>query len=72
VCDVTLTLRRTGLSSPAFQDWADYIVRDDGRDVGRLYEDRHSLPALRWFWSITVYVKSQARDHHKRAGGEHG
>jgi hypothetical protein len=53
---MALTLRPTGLSSPAFQDWADYIVRDDGRDVGRLYEDRNSLPALRWFWSITVYV----------------
>ena len=29
---------------------------EDGRDVGRLYEDRHSKPELRWFWSITVYV----------------
>jgi hypothetical protein len=53
---MALTLRLTGLSSPAFRDWADYIVRDDGRDVGRMYEDRNSLPALRWFWSITVYV----------------
>ena len=53
---MALTLRPTGLSSPTYQDWADYIVRDDGRDVGRLYEDRNSLPALRWFWSITVYV----------------
>ena len=25
-------------------------------DVGRIYEDRNSLPVLRWFWSITVYV----------------
>jgi hypothetical protein len=24
--------------------------------VGRLYEDRHSKPELRWFWSITLYV----------------
>ena len=53
---MALTLRPTGLSSPAYQDWADYIVGDDGRDVGRIYEDRHSRPALRWFWSITVYV----------------
>ena len=29
---------------------------EDGRDVGRIYEDRHSRPELRWFWSITVYV----------------
>jgi hypothetical protein len=21
-----------------------------------MYEDRHTLPDLRWFWSITVYV----------------
>src|SRR4029077_3104636 len=27
-----------------------------GRDAGRLYEDRHSRPELRWFWSITIYV----------------
>jgi hypothetical protein len=24
--------------------------------VGRIYEDRHSRPELRWFWSITVFV----------------
>jgi len=24
--------------------------------VMALYEDRHTLPHLRWFWSITVYV----------------
>jgi hypothetical protein len=50
-----LTLRRTALASPAYQDWLDYIIIDDGRDVGRLYEDRHSRPEYRWFWSITVY-----------------
>jgi hypothetical protein len=53
---VTLTLRPTGLSSPAFADWLDYVIVEDGRDVGRLYEDRNTLPALRWFWSITLYV----------------
>ena len=53
---VALTLRRTGLSSPAYRDWLDYIIVEDGRDVGRLYEDRNSRPELRWFWSITVYV----------------
>ena len=51
-----LTLRCTGLSSPAYRDWLDYIIVEDGRDVGRLYEDRHSKPELRWFWSITLYV----------------
>jgi|ERR1700722_5815560 hypothetical protein len=53
-----LTLRPTGLSSPAYRDWADYIVRDDGRDVGRIYEDRHSRPELRWFWAISIYVNT--------------
>ena len=51
-----LTLRPTALSSPAYRDWADYIVREDSRAVGRIYEDRHTLPGLRWFWSITMYV----------------
>ena len=51
-----LTLRPTGLSSPAYLDWLDYVIVEDGRDVGRLYEDRLSRPELRWFWSITVYV----------------
>jgi hypothetical protein len=34
----------------------DYIVIQDDRAVGRIYEDRQTLPDLRWFWSITVYV----------------
>jgi hypothetical protein len=51
-----LTLRCTGLSSPAYRDWIDYVIVEDGRDVGRVYEDRHSRPELRWFWSITLYV----------------
>jgi hypothetical protein len=50
-----LTLHRTALSSPVYCDWLDYIIVAHGRDVGRLYEDRHS-PELRWFWSITTYV----------------
>jgi hypothetical protein len=47
---------RCRLSSPAYRDWADYILLEDGRAVGRIYEDRHTLPGLRWFWSITMYV----------------
>jgi hypothetical protein len=31
-----LTLRPTGLSSPAYRDWLDYVIVEDGRDVGRL------------------------------------
>jgi hypothetical protein len=51
-----LTLRPTGLSSPAYRDWLDYVIVEDRRAVGRIYEDRHSRPELRWYWSITVYV----------------
>ena len=51
-----LTLRPTALSSPAYRDWAVYIVREDSRAVGRIYEDR-PLPGLRWFWPITMYPK---------------
>jgi hypothetical protein len=32
------------------------VIVEDGRDVGRIYEDKHSRPELRWFWSITIYV----------------
>jgi hypothetical protein len=50
-----LTLRRTGLSSPAYRDCLDYIIVEDGRDIG-LYEDRHSRLDYRWFWSITITI----------------
>ena len=53
---MALTLHRTGLSSATYRDWLDYVVVNDGRNVGRLYEDLHSRSELRWFWSITVYV----------------
>jgi hypothetical protein len=53
---MALTLHRTGVSSAAYVGWLDYVIINDGRDVGRLYEDRHSRPQLRWFWSITIYV----------------
>ena len=51
-----LILRPTGLSSPIYKDRIDYTVIEDGREIGRMYEDRHAPPELRWFWSITVYV----------------
>jgi hypothetical protein len=51
-----LTPRPTGLSSPAYGDKLDYVVCEDGKVIGRIYEDWHTLPDLRWFWSIAVYV----------------
>jgi hypothetical protein len=56
-----LTLRPAGLSSPAYRDWLDYVIVEDGRDVERLYEHRHSRPELRWFWSITGYTSIPSR-----------
>jgi hypothetical protein len=50
-----LTLRSTGLTQ-AYANWLDYVIVEAGRTVGRLYEDHHSPPEYRWFWSITVYV----------------
>jgi hypothetical protein len=40
----------------SLRELIDYIVIQDNRAVGRIYEDRHTLPDLRYFWSITVYV----------------
>jgi hypothetical protein len=51
---IMLTLRPTGLSSSAYQDWLDYLVVEDGRDVGRLYEDRHS-PSICVGFGRSVY-----------------
>jgi hypothetical protein len=50
---VSLTVRKTG-ASLAYQQWADYTAYDHGRAIGRIYQDRATRPALRWFWSITM------------------
>src|SRR5205823_14459838 len=51
-----LSLRPTGLSPPVYREQRDYTVIEDGRAIGRMYEDWHALPEMRWFWSITVFV----------------
>jgi hypothetical protein len=51
-----LTLRPTGLSSPVYADQLDYTVFEDGRAIGRMYEDKHAREELRWFWSITIFI----------------
>jgi hypothetical protein len=50
-----LRLRRTNLA-PAYQDWVHYIVYEDDKDVGRIYEDRAAAPEQQWSWSLTVEV----------------
>src|SRR5262249_31598178 len=52
----SISLRPTGLSPLIYRDQLDYEVLEDGRPAGRMYEDLHALPELRWFWSITVFV----------------
>jgi hypothetical protein len=47
--------------SPATADLEDWIVLDDGKPIGRIYQ-RHA-PAnadVAWFWSITTYVEPRA------------
>jgi hypothetical protein len=51
-----LVLRPTGLSSPAYRDQLDYVVIEDSRTIGRMYEDKHAPPDVCWFWSITLHV----------------
>ena len=41
---------------PVYKDRKDYTVFENGRPIGRLYEDNETLPELRWFWSITEFV----------------
>jgi hypothetical protein len=74
---MALTLRPTGLQSPAYEDWADYSIYEDNNRIGRLYEDRSvgTQPELRWFWSITVVVDralacgpTGAQPHSKKRG----
>ena len=52
---MALSLRSTGLRSPALADWADYNVMEDGKVVGRIYEDRQTPAEFRWLWSITAF-----------------
>jgi hypothetical protein len=56
---MALTLRPTDLASPVYRDQLDYTVIEDGRQIGRMYEDPNTRLELRWFWSITVFVGSR-------------
>jgi hypothetical protein len=69
---MALTLHRTGVSSAAYGGWLDYVIINDGRDVGRLYEDRHSRPSAPVVLVDHDLRQSQARSYHKRACAEPG
>jgi hypothetical protein len=51
--------RPTGLASPAQADRQDWTVYEDGRPIGRIYEDASAStpPELPWFWSIIEVVR---------------
>jgi hypothetical protein len=57
-----LTMRPTGGHASVYADRQDWTIFDDGKPVGRIYENAGaSRPAdLRWFWSVTVYVDPMA------------
>jgi hypothetical protein len=59
---MALTLRPTRGHSPVYGDRQDWTIFDDGKPVGRIYEDTSVSTSadLRWFWSITVYVHPDA------------
>jgi hypothetical protein len=63
-----LTLRPTGLA-PADADRQDWIVYEDGRPIGRIYEDTFisTPPDMRWFWSITEMVRVPGEVAHGHA-----
>ena len=48
--EIMLTLRPTGLSPPIYRDQLDYEVLEDGRPIGRMYEDLHALPGAAVGW----------------------
>ena len=48
-CNMPFTLRPTGLSSPAYRDWADYIVIEDGEGHRANVRGPAYAADLRWF-----------------------
>src|SRR4029078_375399 len=50
-----LWLRRSGLVSPADADRADYLVIEQEKVIGRIYEQRYVPADVRWLWSITAF-----------------
>jgi hypothetical protein len=62
-----LKLRPSGLSSPAYRDWLDYVIVEDSRDVGRIYEDRSQQARAAVVLVDHGVPQSQAGHHDQRA-----
>jgi hypothetical protein len=59
---MALTLRPTGGPSRVHQHRPDWTIFDEGKPVGRIYEDTSASTSadLRWCWSIRTYVQPNA------------
>jgi hypothetical protein len=55
---MALTLRPTGMSSPASKEPVEFLIYDDAEEVGRIYKigGIGTPPDAQWSWSIAVYV----------------
>jgi len=59
---MALTLRPTGLASPAYAHLIDWCVHDNGESIGRIYElDAPLRPEVAWFWAL--HLMGPARGH---------
>jgi hypothetical protein len=58
-----LILRPTGLASPFDRDRIDYLVIDDGREVGRIYEDRYVPAAAQVSAAIALLDRAWGKPH---------
>jgi hypothetical protein len=54
-----LTLRSTGLASPAYANWLDYVIVEAGRTVGRVAV--RAVVSLRFLESLGLFVVSMGR-----------
>jgi predicted RNase H-like HicB family nuclease len=59
---MALTMRPSGLSSPAYKDEFDVVIYEDGNAVGRIYEvgGIGTPPDVRCFWSMFMLVDWRA------------
>jgi hypothetical protein len=66
---MALTLRPTGMSSPASKEQVDFVIHDeDGEAVGRIYKNGGigTPPDVQWSWSITARHYHQRQSCHAR------